>query len=105
MTGLLLGIGGAHVDRRGRVSVPFVPGASNPGIMQEEAGGGMLNALRAARREGVAASLVSMRGGDAAGGEYADCLLMKTVHRVHHTAGVQLTVDAVEAAQQFDSLA
>lgn len=67
MTGLLLGIGGAHVDRRGRVSVPFVAGASNPGTMHEEAGGGMLNALRAARREGVAATLVSIRGGDAAG--------------------------------------
>lgn len=67
MTGLLLGIGGAHVDRRGRSSVPFVAGASNPGTMHEEAGGGMLNALRAARREGVRAALVSMRGGDAAG--------------------------------------
>jgi len=67
MTGLLLGIGGAHVDRRGRVSVAFVAGASNPGTMHEEAGGGMLNALRAARREGVAATLVSTRGGDAAG--------------------------------------
>ncbi len=66
-TPTLLGVGGAHVDRRGRMAAPFVPGASNPGTMREEAGGGALNALRNARRHGVAAAIVSLRGGDAAG--------------------------------------
>lgn len=64
---MILGIGGAHVDRRGQVALPFVAGASNPGVMREEAGGGTLNALRATRREGLAATLVAVRGGDAAG--------------------------------------
>ena len=72
---MILGIGGAHVDRRGRVTVPFLPGASNPGTMREEAGGGTLNALRAVRREGLAAALVSLRGGDAAGETVARALV------------------------------
>jgi len=63
----LLAIGGAHVDRRGRATVPFVTGASNPGIMQEEIGGGVFNAARAASWRGAAVSLLSVRGGDAAG--------------------------------------
>ncbi len=64
---LLLGIGGAHVDRRGQVAGAYVPAASNPGTMREEAGGGTLNALRNAVQRGVAARLVSVRGGDQAG--------------------------------------
>jgi sugar/nucleoside kinase (ribokinase family) len=63
----LLGIGGAHIDRRGRMSAPFIPGASIPGTMQEETGGGMFNALRAAVQFGVACSMISVRGGDSAG--------------------------------------
>lgn len=63
----LLGIGGAHVDRRGRMSAPFIPGASIPGAMQEETGGGVFNALRAAVQFGVACNLISARGGDSAG--------------------------------------
>jgi pseudouridine kinase len=63
----LLGIGGAHIDRRGRMSAPFIPGASVPGTMQEETGGGVFNALRAAVQFGVACSLISVRGGDSAG--------------------------------------
>lgn len=63
----LLGIGGAHIDRRGRMSTPFIPGASVPGTMQEETGGGVFNALRAAVQFGTACSLISVRGGDSAG--------------------------------------
>lgn len=63
----ILAIGGAHVDRRGQVSGVYVPGASNPGTMREDVGGGVFNALRNAVRRGAAASLMSVRGGDAAG--------------------------------------
>ncbi len=63
----ILAIGGAHVDRRGQVSGAFVPGASNPGTMLEDIGGGAFNALRNAVRRGATASLLSVRGGDAAG--------------------------------------
>lgn len=63
----LLGIGGAHVDRRGQMGAPFIPGASIPGSMREETGGGVFNALRAASQFGVACSLISVRGGDSAG--------------------------------------
>lgn len=63
----LLAIGGAHVDRRGQVGGLFVPGASNPGVMQEEVGGGVFNALRNAAARGIAATLMSLRGGDATG--------------------------------------
>ncbi len=63
----LLGLGGAHVDRRGRIFAPFVPGASNPGAMREDVGGGVFNALRAAARRGTECALFSVRGGDAIG--------------------------------------
>jgi sugar/nucleoside kinase (ribokinase family) len=63
----LVCIGGAHVDRRGRVFSAFVPGASNPGAMREDAGGGGFNALRTAAARGVEPVLVSVRGGDSAG--------------------------------------
>ncbi len=63
----LVCIGGAHVDRRGRVFSRFIPGASNPGAMREDAGGGGFNALRTAAACGIEPQLVSVRGGDAAG--------------------------------------
>lgn len=63
----ILAIGGAHVDRRGRMTAPFVPGASIPGSMSEEVGGGAFNALRGAVRRGASGALMSVRGGDAAG--------------------------------------
>ena len=63
----LLAIGGAHIDRRGQVSGTYVPGASNPGTMSEDVGGGVFNALRNAVQRGVEASLMSVRGADAAG--------------------------------------
>ena len=64
---MILAIGGAHVDRRGRMTAPFVPGASISGAMSEEVGGGAFNALRGAVRRGVRGALMSVRGGDAAG--------------------------------------
>lgn len=67
----LLAIGGAHVDRRGQVSGIYVPGASNPGTMSEDVGGGVFNALRNAVQRGVDASLMSVRGADAAGDNVA----------------------------------
>ncbi|MDZ5696968.1 carbohydrate kinase family protein [Chelativorans sp. M5D2P16] len=67
----LLAVGGAHIDRRGRIIGPHVPEASNPGVMCEEVGGGAFNAARMAVQRGVSASLVSLRGGDAAGEQVA----------------------------------
>ncbi len=64
---LLFAVGGAHLDRRGQTSVPFVPGASNPGIMREEAGGGVFNALRLAMQRGISTEILSVRGADPAG--------------------------------------
>lgn len=63
----LLAVGGAHIDRRGQLSVDFVPGASNPGTMREDVGGGAFNAARNAVRRGATVALLSLRGGDAAG--------------------------------------
>jgi sugar/nucleoside kinase (ribokinase family) len=63
----LFAAGGAHIDRRGRIDGPYIPGASNPGTMREEAGGGGFNALRNAVRRGCAGALLSVRGGDMAG--------------------------------------
>jgi pseudouridine kinase len=61
----LLAIGGAHMDRRGQLTVPHVPGASNPGRMREEVGGGVFNAARNAAQLGIGVSFLSARGGDA----------------------------------------
>jgi pseudouridine kinase len=63
----LLAIGGAHIDRRGQLTVPHVPGASNPGRMREEVGGGVFNAARNAVQFGVDVSFLSVRGGDVEG--------------------------------------
>lgn len=63
----ILAVGGAHVDRRGRMTAPFVPGASIPGAMREDVGGGAFNALRGAVQRGASGTMMSMRGGDAAG--------------------------------------
>lgn len=59
--------GAAHIDRRGRIDGVYVPGASNPGSLREEAGGGALNAARNAVRHGADVTLMSLRGGDLAG--------------------------------------
>ncbi|WFU49247.1 carbohydrate kinase family protein [Sinorhizobium terangae] len=59
--------GGAHIDRRGRISGVTAPGASNPGSWFEEAGGGGFNAARNLARLGHSVRMISPRGGDAAG--------------------------------------
>ena len=68
MTGkTILVMGGAHVDRRGRIADETAPGASNPGAWFVEAGGGAFNAARNLARLGHRVRLVSPRGGDADG--------------------------------------
>lgn len=64
----ILAIGGAHVDRRGQMTGTFVPGASIPGTMREDVGGGAFNALRSAVQRSAEGAMISLRGGDAAGG-------------------------------------
>lgn len=59
--------GGAHVDRRGRISGATIPGASNPGSWFSEAGGGGFNAARNLARLGLSVTMISPRGGDAEG--------------------------------------
>jgi len=76
----ILAVGGAHIDRRGRVSGVYVAAASNPGTMREDVGGGVFNALRTTVRRGASASLASLRGGDAAA---------ETVARAIREAGIE----------------
>jgi pseudouridine kinase len=63
----ILALGGAHIDRRGRISGDTAPGASNPGSWRQEAGGGVFNAARNLARLGHQVTLISPRGGDAEG--------------------------------------
>ena len=63
----ILVMGGAHVDRRGRIAGETAPGASNPGTWFVEAGGGAFNAARSLAGLGVKVRLVSPRGGDPEG--------------------------------------
>ncbi len=70
----ILALGGAHIDRRGQVSGAYVPAASNPGVMREDVGGVVFNALRSVVKRGVAASLISVRGGDAAADTIASAI-------------------------------
>jgi pseudouridine kinase len=67
MTRNVLAIGGAHIDRRGRIFAETKPGASNPGQWFEEAGGGVFNAACNLSRLGQTVRLIAPRGGDAAG--------------------------------------
>ncbi|PWW04415.1 sugar/nucleoside kinase (ribokinase family) [Hoeflea marina] len=60
----ILAVGGAHIDRKGWLRAPHVPGASNPGRWEIEAGGGAFNAARNLSRLGHRVTLVSPRGGD-----------------------------------------
>lgn len=62
----ILAIGGAHIDRTGRLDAPHRPGASNPGHWESVPGGGVFNAARNLARLGHQVILVSPRGGDAA---------------------------------------
>jgi len=68
---LLFAAGGAHLDRRGQMAGDYIPGASNPGWLREEIGGGAFNAARSSIQRGVSVSFMSLRGGDAAGAAVA----------------------------------
>ncbi len=72
MTVEILAIGGAHIDRRARISGETKPGASNPGSWFEEPGGGVFNAARNLSRLGRSVRLIAPRGGDAAGQAVAE---------------------------------
>ncbi|MDM9621592.1 carbohydrate kinase family protein [Rhizobium sp. S96] len=75
MRNKILILGGAHIDRRGRISGDTAPGASNPGSWFEEPGGGGFNAARNLARLGFDVTMISPRGGDPTGemvGEAAD---------------------------------
>jgi pseudouridine kinase len=67
MSKAILVLGGAHIDRRGRIFGQTDPGASNPGAWFEEPGGGGFNAARNLARLGHAVRMISPRGGDALG--------------------------------------
>lgn len=68
----ILVLGGAHIDRRGRIDGETVPGASNPGRWIEEPGGGGFNAARSLARLGLKVTMISPRGGDATGQRVAE---------------------------------
>lgn len=70
----ILALGGAHIDRRGQIAGTYVPAASNPGMMREDVGGVVFNALRSVVKRGVPASLISVRGGDAAADTVASAI-------------------------------
>ncbi len=63
----ILVFGGAHIDRRARISGTTIHGASNPGRWREEPGGGGFNAARNLAMLGNSVAMVSVRGGDQAG--------------------------------------
>ena len=67
----ILAVGGAHIDRTGRLDGPHQAGVSNPGHWETEAGGGVFNAARNLSRLGHHVTLVAPRGGDAAADEVA----------------------------------
>ena len=68
----VLVLGGAHIDRRGRIFGETVPGASNPGHFIVEPGGGGFNAARNLGLLGIPVRMISPRGGDADGEAVAD---------------------------------
>ena len=71
MTKRVLVVGGAHLDRRGRIAGETAPGASNPGSWHEDVGGGAFNVARNLARLGHAVELIAPRGGDTAGDKVA----------------------------------
>ncbi len=69
-------LGGAHMDKRGRVTGKAIPGASNPGTWLEEPGGGAFNAASNLASLGHEVTMIAPRGGDGEGGR-----VTKAVHR------------------------
>ena len=76
----ILVLGGAHVDRRGRIFGETAPGASNPGAWFEEPGGGGFNAARNLARLGFNVRLISPRGGDPSGEMVAEAASHAGIH-------------------------
>ena len=68
----VLVLGGAHIDRRGRIFGELVSGASNPGRFIVEPGGGGFNAARNLGLLGISVRMISPRGGDADGERVGD---------------------------------
>ncbi len=62
----ILVLGGAHLDRRGRITGATTIAASNPGSWEEDIGGGAFNVARNLALLGHDVTMVSPRGGDAA---------------------------------------
>ena len=60
-------LGGAHIDRLAYLSTSTTLGSSNPGNWQESTGGGGFNAARNLTKLGNQVTMISVRGGDAAG--------------------------------------
>ncbi|OJU02566.1 MAG: carbohydrate kinase [Rhizobium sp. 63-7] len=71
----ILVLGGAHIDRRGRIDGETAHGASNPGHWFVEAGGGGFNAARNLARLGLTVRMISPRGGDVDGESVAAAAL------------------------------
>lgn len=68
----VLVLGGAHIDRRGRIFGETIPGASNPGHFIVEPGGGGFNAARNLGLLDVPVRMIAPRGGDADGETVAE---------------------------------
>jgi pseudouridine kinase len=60
-------IGGAHIDRHGRLASPLIPGTSNPGSVTTDFGGVARNVAENLARLGRRVRMVSRVGGDEAG--------------------------------------
>ena len=65
----VLVIGAASLDRKGRVTGPIIPGASNAGIVRRSLGGVARNVAENLARLGVQVSLMTALGDDPAGQE------------------------------------
>lgn len=75
----IFAVGSAHIERRGRMAIDYVAGASVPGTMREDVGGGTFNALRMAVRRGARGTLMSVRGGDGAGMRVAETMIAEGI--------------------------
>ena len=65
----VLVIGAASLDRKGHITGPVVPGASNPGIVRRSLGGVARNVAENLAHLGVSVSLMTAIGDDPAGQE------------------------------------
>ena len=59
--------GAAHIDRRATAAAPYRAAASNPGCLEDVAGGAIYNAALVLRALGADVALEAARGGDADG--------------------------------------